>query len=93
VAVVGVPDPVLGEIGAVFVVAAAGVPQPDLDDLRQTCRRRLADYKAPDRLHLVSELPVTAIGKVDKRELAGRAAELEARATLERQPTKVQVSR
>ena len=29
-------------------------------------RTALADYKAPDRLVVVTELPVTAMGKVDK---------------------------
>jgi acyl-CoA synthetase (AMP-forming)/AMP-acid ligase II len=72
VAVVGVPDHVLGEIGVAFVVAAAGA-KPDLDRLRAHCRAVLADYKAPDRLELLDALPLTAMGKVDKRALiAGR---------------------
>jgi acyl-CoA synthetase (AMP-forming)/AMP-acid ligase II len=69
VAVVGVPDPVLGQIGVAFVVSAAGVPAPTLDDLRASTRARLADYKAPDRLVLVDDLPLTAMSKVDKRAL------------------------
>jgi acyl-CoA synthetase (AMP-forming)/AMP-acid ligase II len=68
VAVVGRPDPVLGEIG-VAVVVPAGRP-PSLDDLRTWCRARLADYKAPDRLVLMDELPLTAMAKIDKRALA-----------------------
>ncbi|MGA2520423.1 MAG: class I adenylate-forming enzyme family protein [Acidimicrobiales bacterium] len=86
VAVVGVPDPVLGEIGVAFVVPVPGVPPPRLDDLRAACRERLADYKAPDRLHLLDELPVTHMAKIDTRALAARAARLEAR------PVKEQVS-
>jgi len=70
VAVVGVEDPVLGEVGVAFVVPAAGTAPPDLDSLRTFCRGRLADYKAPDRLQLVAALPVTAMGKVDRRALA-----------------------
>jgi acyl-CoA synthetase (AMP-forming)/AMP-acid ligase II len=70
VAVVGIPDRVLGEIGAAFVVPAAG-GRPDLEELRAFCRSVLADYKAPDRLAVLTELPVTAMGKVDKRALAG----------------------
>jgi len=69
VAVLGVPDPVLGEIGVAFVVAAAGA-SPALPDLRTFCRAALADYKAPDRLVVVDALPVTSVGKVDKRALA-----------------------
>ena len=87
VAVVGVPDPVLGEIGAAFVVPVASDAPLDLGDLRSACRARLADYKAPDRLHLVAELPVTAMAKIDKRELAARAAELETERVKERVST------
>jgi acyl-CoA synthetase (AMP-forming)/AMP-acid ligase II len=72
VAVVGVPDRVLGEIGLAFVVPAAGAA-PDLEALRAHCRAVLADYKSPDRLEIVDALPLTSVGKVDKRALlAGR---------------------
>jgi len=74
-AVVGVPDPVLGEIGAAFVVPEPGAPPPTRDGLRAWCRDRLADYKAPDRLELVDELPLTSMHKVDKRALAARTTE------------------
>ncbi len=37
-------------------------------------RERLADYKQPDRLEVVSELPMTAMLKVDKRVLQARLA-------------------
>jgi len=77
VAVVGAPDPVLGEIGVAFVVWAAGV-EPDpitlLAGLRASAHRTLADYKAPDRVVVVDRLPLTSMMKVDKRVLADRAA-------------------
>ena len=73
VAVVGAPDPVLGQVGAAFVVPAAG-HGPDRDELREWCRSRLADYKAPDQVHLVAELPLTSMAKVDKRALLERLA-------------------
>jgi acyl-coenzyme A synthetase/AMP-(fatty) acid ligase len=76
VAVVGAPDPVLGEIGVAFVVATAGT-EPDpaalLADLRRTAQATLADYKAPDRVVVVDRLPLTSMMKVDKRVLADRA--------------------
>ena len=78
VAVVGAPDPVLGEIGVAFVVPATGaaVDAPTLlAGLRETVRASLADYKAPDRLVVVDRLPLTSMMKVDKRVLADRAAE------------------
>jgi len=69
VAIVGMPDPVLGEIGYAFVVPAAGA-SPSLETLRTFCKAELADYKAPDRLVVVDALPVTSVGKVDKQALA-----------------------
>ncbi len=74
-AVVGAPAPVIGEIGVAFVVAAPG-RTPDAAELRAWCARRLADYKAPDRVEFVDELPLTSMMKVDKLALARRAAEL-----------------
>jgi acyl-CoA synthetase (AMP-forming)/AMP-acid ligase II len=77
-AVVGVPDPVLGEIGVAFVVLTADTPIDggDVDavlaDVRAWCAARIADYKAPDRVVVVDELPVTAVGKLDKDTLAAQ---------------------
>jgi acyl-CoA synthetase (AMP-forming)/AMP-acid ligase II len=69
VAVVGLTDPVLGEVGGAFVVPAdAGAP-PELAALRDWSRARIADYKAPDRLIVVDALPVTGMHKVDKNAL------------------------
>jgi acyl-CoA synthetase (AMP-forming)/AMP-acid ligase II len=73
VAIVAKPDPVLGEVGVAFVVPAAGGSAPTLAELREWTRRAIADYKAPDLLELVPELPLTAMGKVDKRALGQRA--------------------
>jgi acyl-CoA synthetase (AMP-forming)/AMP-acid ligase II len=72
VAVIGAPDPVLGEIGVAYVVAAPGGPEPTRDALRAWCRDRIADYKAPDRLEVIDELPLTSMLKVDKRALLAR---------------------
>jgi acyl-CoA synthetase (AMP-forming)/AMP-acid ligase II len=76
VAVVGAPDPVLGEIGVAFVVAAPGATAPTLEALRAATRAQLADYKAPDRMHVVEALPLTAMGKVDTVALGRDAARL-----------------
>jgi acyl-CoA synthetase (AMP-forming)/AMP-acid ligase II len=72
VAVVGLPDPVLGEIGGAFVVATDPADPPTLDGLRDWCRASIANYKAPDRVVLVEALPVTAMHKVDKAALRAR---------------------
>ncbi len=73
VAVVGAPDPVLGEIGVAFVVPSGSGPADGealLDELRSVARAVLADYKAPDRVVVVDGLPLTSMMKVDKRALA-----------------------
>lgn len=78
VAVVGVPDPDLGEVGVAFVVPAAGVAADDgrlaRSALAAWVRRTLADYKAPDRVEVVEHLPLTSMLKVDTAALARRAA-------------------
>ncbi|WFE65103.1 AMP-binding protein [Micromonospora sp. WMMD714] len=68
-AVVPVPDRQLGEKTCAVVVADG--PPPSLVELRKLLRDRgLADYKLPDRLAVVEALPLTNVGKVDKRALA-----------------------
>jgi acyl-CoA synthetase (AMP-forming)/AMP-acid ligase II len=66
VAVVGVPEPELGEIGVAFVVLVSGCEPPSLADVRAFCRTQLADYRAPDRLVVLDQLPLTPMLKVDK---------------------------
>jgi acyl-CoA synthetase (AMP-forming)/AMP-acid ligase II len=76
-AVAGAPDDVLGEIGVAVVVASPG-HEPELAALRAHCAGQLADYKAPDALVVVDELPLTPMMKVDPSrlgDLAARAAE------------------
>jgi acyl-CoA synthetase (AMP-forming)/AMP-acid ligase II len=69
----------IGEIGVLFAVPRdAGAP-PELAEVRGFVKERLADYKAPDALVLVDELPVTAMGKIDKRALRPLAEEEAAR--------------
>ena len=72
-AVVGVADEVLGEVGVAVVVAASGA-QPDLASVRAHCANQLSDYKAPDALVVVDELPLTPMMKVDPVRLAVLAA-------------------
>ena len=80
VAIVGTPAPTIGEIGVAFVEPADPADPPTLDELRAFVRERLADYKAPDRLEIVAELPMTSMLKIDKRALGrpGRSAGLSA---------------
>jgi 2,3-dihydroxybenzoate-AMP ligase len=69
VAVVAAADAAMGEKTCAVVVAAAD-PPPRLHDLRRFLSTAgLADYKLPDRLEIVDELPFTSVGKVDKKAL------------------------
>ncbi len=72
VAVVGRPDDVLGEVGVAVVVPAPGA-RPELGELRAHCAQALADYKAPDALVVVDELPLTPMMKVDPSSLSSLA--------------------
>jgi acyl-CoA synthetase (AMP-forming)/AMP-acid ligase II len=74
-AVVGVPDPVLGERGVAFVVPRDASAPPGADELRAFVGREIADYKVPDRVEICAELPLTPGMKVDKAALAARAGD------------------
>ncbi|MEV8625772.1 FadD3 family acyl-CoA ligase [Streptomyces sp. NPDC051079] len=71
VAVVGVPDPRLGEVGKAFAVRRPGSTLT-ADDLIAWSRREMANYKVPREVEFVAELPRNASGKVVKGELRGR---------------------
>ena len=70
--VVGRSAPVIGEIGVAVVVPTDSTAPPTLADLRAHVAADLADYKAPDELLVLDELPLTAMLKPDR--LALRAA-------------------
>ena len=69
-AVVGVPEPRLGEVGKAFVVLTAGRELTE-DAVIEHCREFLANFKVPRSVEFVSELPRNATGKVLKRVLRG----------------------
>ncbi|MBA9002610.1 (2,3-dihydroxybenzoyl)adenylate synthase [Thermomonospora cellulosilytica] len=70
-AVVGMPDPVMGERTCAFLVVR-GEP-PTLRELKEFLRDRgVADYKWPDRIEVVDSFPRTPVGKISKKELAAR---------------------
>jgi len=64
-AVIGTPDAVLGEEIAAFVILRPGA-RVDAPELVEFCRERLATFKYPRRVSIVTELPRSATGKVLK---------------------------
>ncbi len=71
VAIVGMPDERSGEAPHAFVVLKAGATATEIE-LRSYARDHLAHFKAPQKIHFVSELPKTATGKVQKYILRGK---------------------
>ena len=68
VAVVGMPDPRMGEVTAAFVVPKPG-GNIDIDELTAWCREHMANYKVPRRIEVLDALPLNASGKVLKTQL------------------------
>lgn len=66
IAIVGRPDPVLGERVAAFIVSSEGAAPPDASSIAKFAEGRLAAYKLPDSVHPIEDLPRTATGKVEK---------------------------
>jgi HIP---CoA ligase len=83
VAVVGVPDERMGEVGCAYVVPVTGHAAPDDEaaadalgqDILSWARSAMANYKVPRGVVVLSALPVNASGKVLKRELRDRHAD------------------
>jgi acyl-CoA synthetase (AMP-forming)/AMP-acid ligase II len=74
IAVVGMPDARLGEVGIAYVVARPGV-DADPEVILAWCRDQMANYKVPRVIELVDALPLNASGKVLKYELREQAAQ------------------
>ncbi len=67
-AVLGIPDPVWGEIGYAFIQPEENV-ELDVEEVLLYCKEGLADYKRPKRIFIRTDIPKTPIGKIEKKTL------------------------
>lgn len=74
-AVVGAPDAERGELVIAYVVPATGTAVAAAE-LLDHCRAQLSKYKLPDRIEFTDALPLTATGKLQRKELKKAAAAL-----------------
>ncbi len=68
VAVIGIPDDEYGEEVKAYVIRNAGATITE-DELRAWCKENMAAYKYPRHIEFLEQLPMTATGKILKREL------------------------
>jgi non-ribosomal peptide synthetase component E (peptide arylation enzyme) len=76
VAVVAMPDEKFGEKICAFVIPQNG-ESFSLEELREYLikDRKIAKFKAPERLEFIDAFPVTKVGKLDKKALREKIAE------------------
>lgn len=67
-AVVSVSDPLWAEVGYAFVVPRRSALLK-ADEIRDWCAARLANFKVPKQIEIVSDVPLLPVGKVDKEAL------------------------
>ena len=72
-ALVSMEDSLLGEKSCAFLVVNA--PLRAVDVRRFLRQQGIAEFKLPDRVECVDELPLTPVGKVDKKQLRQRLAD------------------
>lgn len=74
-AVVGMPDPVLGERSCIFIVLKSEQQAPSVASLGAFLEQAgMAKFKWPERIETIEALPVTKVGKLDKAMLRARIA-------------------
>jgi fatty-acyl-CoA synthase len=72
VSVVGVPDPVMGEVGMAFVELKEGEKASE-QEIIEFCKGKMANFKVPKYVRFTNEFPMTSTGKVQRFKLRERA--------------------
>ncbi|HLK85771.1 MAG TPA: AMP-binding protein [Candidatus Binataceae bacterium] len=67
--VVAMPDAILGERACAYVVLRPGAHLTFAELTRHLEERRIARFKIPERLEIVERFPMTAVGKISKKDL------------------------
>jgi long-chain acyl-CoA synthetase len=78
-AVVGIPDVILGQRVVGLVKLADNSGESALDDILADAKVRIADYKVPEWLEAVDEIPRNALGKIDRKSLLAMISDLKNR--------------
>jgi len=66
---VSMPDRVMGERGCLFAIPRPGQRPTLADVVAHMEQKRVARFKYPERLEIVEQFPMTAVGKISRREL------------------------
>jgi fatty-acyl-CoA synthase len=72
VTVVGVPDPIMGEVGMAFVELKEAEEETE-EGIIQFCKVKMANFKVPKYVRFVNEFPMTSTGKVQRFKLREQA--------------------
>jgi acyl-coenzyme A synthetase/AMP-(fatty) acid ligase len=71
VAVFGIPDAIEGQRVAALIRLANDAHGDALEDIMSHARTSIADYKVPEIVRITHEIPRNALGKIDRKTLAG----------------------
>ena len=69
VAAVGMPDPILGERVCAFIKAKKDMPVSFEEIISFLKEKKTSVLYLPERIEVINEMPLTNVGKVDKKQL------------------------
>lgn len=72
VAVIGVPDERMGEVGFAFIILKEGEESAE-EEIKGYCKARIANYKVPKYMKFITDIPLSGVGKIQKFRLEEEA--------------------